>query len=256
MPRRQTTSDAGAAQEPDAPDDDEPETGPLRRCAVTRERLDKERMIRFVVGPERVIVPDLAARLPGRGIWLSARGDVVETARTRGAFAKAARGPVTVPSDLLSGLQAALVRRVGEQLGLARRAGQAVAGFSKAREWLETGRAAVVVQAADGSPEERARFLGGWTGTVVTPLTSAMLGAVFGRDHVVHVAVAAGRLAERIATESGRLAGLMASDIIAKGAGGGLSPGRRTSGRPERPASAPSGDTTIDDRPAQPDGTI
>src|SRR5271168_2430772 len=71
---------------------DEPESGPLRRCAVTRERLAKEKMIRFVVSPDRVVVPDLAARLPGRGIWLSALGDVIETARTRGAFAKAARG--------------------------------------------------------------------------------------------------------------------------------------------------------------------
>ena len=166
-------------------------------------------MIRFVVAPGGVVVPDLAARLPGRGIWLSARGDVIETARTRGAFAKAVRAPVTVPSDLLSGLQAALVRRIGEQLGLARRAGQAISGFSKAREWLAKGSAALVVQAADGSPEERARFVGAWKGPVVTPLDGTMLGAVFGRDHAVHVVIAEGRLAERIATESERLAGLM-----------------------------------------------
>ena len=175
---------------------------------VTRERLPKERMIRFVVAPDRMVVADLAARLPGRGIWLSARGDVVETARTRGGFAKAARGPVTVPPDLLSGLQTALVRRIGEQLGLARRAGQAVAGFVRARAWLEAGRAALVVQAADGSVEERARLLGGWDGPVVAPLDAATLGGVFGRDHAVHVAVAAGRLAERIREESERLAGL------------------------------------------------
>jgi hypothetical protein len=54
--------------------DDEPETGPLRRCVVTRERLPKERMIRFVVAPDRRLVPDLVATLPGRGIWLSAPG--------------------------------------------------------------------------------------------------------------------------------------------------------------------------------------
>lgn len=176
---------------------------------MTRERLSKERMIRFVVGPERQLAPDLAARLPGRGIWLSARGDVVETARTRGAFAKAARGPVTVPPDLLSGLQAALMRRIGEHLGLARRAGQAVAGFQKAREWLDKGTAALVVQAADGSADERSRFIGSWAGPVVSPLDGAALGAVFGRDHTVHVAVAAGRLAERILNESERLSGLM-----------------------------------------------
>ncbi len=165
-------------------------------------------MIRFVVAPDGMVVPDLAARLPGRGIWLSAVGDVVETARTRGGFARAARGPVTVSPDLLSGLQRALARRIGEQLGLARRAGQAVAGFTKARAWIETGRAALIVQAADGSPDERARLLGGWQGLVVAPLDGAALGGVFGRDHAVHVAVAAGRLATRIGEDAERLDGL------------------------------------------------
>jgi len=167
-------------------------------------------MIRFVVAPDRRIVPDLAARLPGRGIWLSARSDVLETARTRGAFAKAARGPVTVPPDLTSGLKAALARRIGDTIGLARRAGQAVAGFARAREWLAAGRAALVIEASDGSPEERARFLGLWADkvAVVAPLDGSSLGAVFGRDHVVHVAVAPGRLAEALRIEAGRLAGV------------------------------------------------
>ncbi len=203
--RRRATTEPGPQGDAE---DDEPEHGPLRRCAVTRERLPKERMIRFVVSPDRVLVPDLGARLPGRGIWLSAVGDVVETARTRGGFARAARGPVSVPQDLLSGLQVALLRRIGEQLGLARRAGQAVAGYTKAREWLERGRASLVVQAADGSVEERQRLLGGWTGPVVAPLEAAALGGIFGRDHAVHVAVAPGQLAERIRLESERLAGL------------------------------------------------
>jgi predicted RNA-binding protein YlxR (DUF448 family) len=192
---------------------------------VTRERLAKERMIRFVVGPDGAIVPDLAARLPGRGIWLSARGDVVETARTRGGFAKAARAPVTVPPDLLSGLQAALVRRIGDYLGLARRAGQAVAGYGKAREWLEKGGVALVVQAADGSPEERSRFLGGRALPVVAPLDGATLGGIFGRDHAVHVAIAAGALAERIRIESERLSGLTAW-TGASGGGNGATPRR------------------------------
>ncbi len=192
--------------------EDEAEIGPLRRCAVTRARMPKELMIRFVIGPERQVVPDLTAKLPGRGIWLSAVGDVIETARTRGAFAKAARGQVSVPPDLLPGLQVALVRRIGDTLGLARRAGQAVAGFVKAREWLDAGRAGLVVQASDGSVDERARFLGGRAAelTVVTPLDGARLGAIFGREHVVHVVVARGRLAEALRVEAGRLAGLTA----------------------------------------------
>ena len=171
-------------------------------------------MIRFVVAPDRTLVPDLAATLPGRGIWLSAAGDVIETARAQGglgrAFARAARGPVIVPPDLSVLLETVLVRRIGELLGLARRAGQAVAGFDKAREWLRTGRTGLVLQASDGSAAERARFLAGAAGAVrvFDPLSAATLGRVFGRDHVVHVAIAPGRLGERLGVEAERLKGL------------------------------------------------
>jgi predicted RNA-binding protein YlxR (DUF448 family) len=216
----QATPDANP-ETADPEDGPEPETGPLRRCVLTRERLPKTEMIRFVLGPDRVIVPDLAGRLPGRGIWLSARGDVIETARVQGtlarAFARAARGPATVPADLRVVLEAGLSRRIGELLGLARRAGQAVAGFQKAREWLRSGRAGLVLQASDGSTEERARFLSGAGAgepgreeqTIpLAPLRAAELGTVFGRDHVVHVAVARGRLAEALVNETKRLSGV------------------------------------------------
>lgn len=199
--------------------EDEPERGPLRRCLVTREQGERGRLIRFVLAPDRTVVPDLAARLPGRGMWLSARADVLETARARGAFARAARGPVTVPADLQTVLRAGLARRIADTLGLARRAGQAVAGYTKAREWVQAGRAGAVLQAADGSVEERARLLAGarelWVGW---PLDGAELGAVFGRDHVVHVALAPGRLAEALAIEIGRLGGI-SGQVLMKQAG-------------------------------------
>jgi uncharacterized protein len=242
--RRATTeTDPAVAADAEDSDEEEPETGPLRRCIVTRQRLPKERMIRFVVGPDRQIVPDLAARLPGRGIWLSASGDVLESTgsqddprpedgRQEGglqeggqqkakqgdgryrylarAFARAARGPVSVPSDLSVLLQTALVRRISECLGLARRAGQAVAGYEKAREALRTGRYRLVLQASDGSEAERSRFLSGFGPdlTIIDPLPGEALGRVFGRDYVVHVAVAPGKLAESLVVEAGRLAGL------------------------------------------------
>ena len=106
-------------------------------------------------GPRGGAGPGCKAARPGNVVERAR--DVLETARAKGglarAFARAARGPVTVPPDLPAMLEAALVRRIGELLGLARRAGQAVAGFEKAREWLRSGRAGLVVQAADGSAE-------------------------------------------------------------------------------------------------------
>ncbi len=197
---------------------DEPETGPLRRCLATRERRPKGEMIRFVIGPDRALVADLAGRLPGRGMWLSARADVIETARTRGLFARAARAPVVVPPDLLARLRAGLEERIVSHLGLARRAGQAVAGFDKAGEFLAAGRAGLIVQAADGSADECRRFLGdrgagdqdggGRVVRVVRPLSAEAIGAVFGRARTVHVALAHGRLADALAETAAKLAGL------------------------------------------------
>ena len=175
-------------------------------------------MLRFVIGPDRQVVPDLAARLPGRGLWLSARADVLETACAKGAFARAARGMVTVPADLDATLRKGLAQRIADQLGLARRAGQAVAGYDGARGWVQTGRAGLVLQASDGSQDERRRLLSGVRVAVAWPMEAAGLGAVFGRDQVVHVAVASGRLADMLMNEIGRLSGL-SGQVLCKQAG-------------------------------------
>lgn len=232
----------------------------MRRCVVTRERLPKEQMFRFVVGPDRALIPDLAGKLPGRGIWLSASRDVIEGGGIRPAetspkgkspngtasgakgrelvraIARAARGPVQVPPDLSGVLETALIRRIGDLLGLARRAGQAIAGFEKARDWMRSYPVGLVLQAADGSEAERARFRSAVPVTipVLDPLTGAELGRVMGHEIVVHVALAPGRLASAIAMEAGRLAGLRATSpprtIAGVGDGTGLSTGRATAG--------------------------
>ncbi|MCB4820261.1 RNA-binding protein [Roseicella aerolata] len=188
--------------------EDEPERGPLRRCLVTRESQPKERMIRFVLGPDRDLVPDLAGKLPGRGMWLSARGDVLERATKRGAFAKAARGTVNLPPDLAARIEDGLKGRIRDLVGFARRSGQAVCGRETVREWLQAGKAGLLVEASDGSPAERARLVGGRDVPVVAPLPADVLGGVFARDHAVHVAIAPGRLADAIAVEAARLAGI------------------------------------------------
>ncbi len=200
---------AGAPAEGTEDAEDGREVGPLRRCLVTRLRAEKTAMIRFVVGPAGEIVPDLAHRLPGRGMWLSARRDVLETAARRGVFARAAKRQVGVPADLAASVATGLRLRIGETLGLARRAGQAIAGFDKAREWLSSGRAGLVVAARDGSADERSRFLAaGAAVAVVDPLSGAALGRIFARERVVHVALAPGRLAAMVAADAARLAGI------------------------------------------------
>ena len=202
MQTDEPAEDSAEAEEPE-----DPETGPLRRCVATRESLPKERMIRFVLDPDRVLVPDLQGKLPGRGMWLSAGADVLERAVKRGAFAKAARGTVHLPPDLAARIEDGLRRRVRDLVGFARRGGQAVCGRDAVREWLQSGKAGLLVEASDGSPAERARLQGNRGIPVVTPLDAAALGGVFGRDQAVHVAIAPGRLADAIAAEAARLAG-------------------------------------------------
>jgi ribosomal protein L7Ae-like RNA K-turn-binding protein len=148
------------------------------------------------------------------------------------AIARAARGPVQIPSDLPGVLETALIRRIGDLLGLARRAGQAIAGFEKARDWMRTHPVGLVLQAADGSEAERARFRSAVADAVpvIDPLTGAELGRVFGHDTVVHVALAPGRLASSIAMEANRLAGLRTASSSRTGfaAAAGPTIGRET----------------------------
>jgi len=193
------------------PDDvppDEPESGPLRRCIVTSERLAKETMVRCVVGPDGTIVPDVGAALPGRGLWLTSRRDIVATAVKKRAFDRAARRSVTVPADLADRIEMLLVQRCREAVGLARRSGKAVAGFEKVGQAIRKGGVGLLLAASDGAHDGRHKIAAMAPGLpVMDRLDAAELGAAFGRDHVVHGAIGAGALAARLLLDSARLAG-------------------------------------------------
>lgn len=215
IPAEQLSRSAVTEAECDDAAYDEDEKGSLRRCVVTRERFSPESMLRFVVTPDNILFPDVDARLPGRGIWLSARQDVLETALTRGAFARAARCQVVIPSDLADVIEAGLLRRMTQTLGLARRAGQAVSGFAKVREWIEAKAVGLVVQASDGSPEEAMRLLSGARHLPVARfLPAAILGRAFGRERVVHAALRTGALADRLRQDCERFAGLSKRAVL------------------------------------------
>jgi predicted RNA-binding protein YlxR (DUF448 family) len=194
-------------------DGEEQEKGPHRRCIVTGNVGPTEGMIRFVVGPEQQLVPDIEGRLPGRGMWLSARRDVVNSAVAKSAFAKAARQKLAVPPDLADRLEALLRRRCLDLIGLARRAGQAIAGYDKVRAELKAGRGAVLLAARDGAPDglRKLRVLAPLL-PAVSVLSAAELGMAFGRDHAVHGLLLPGNLAKRLLIEAERLAGMAGAD--------------------------------------------
>jgi uncharacterized protein len=184
-------------------------SSPLRRCIVTRETLPKDVLVRFVIGPAGEIVPDVRGRLPGRGLWVKSDRAALGTAVAKNLFAKAARRPADVPSDLVDRTVGLLRQRCLDHLGLARRAGQVVCGFEQVRDALRAGRVGVLVAASDGAADGRAKLkaIAGLVQTVAL-LTVAELSAALGRENVVHVALAPGRLADRFLLDAARLAGL------------------------------------------------
>jgi predicted RNA-binding protein YlxR (DUF448 family) len=207
-------TDAEAEIPEDTPADNE--KGPLRRCIVTGAVGPKEGMIRFVAGPGQTLVPDIEGRLPGRGMWLSARRDVVKTALAKAFFSKAARQKLDVPADLAERLESLLRQRCLDILGLARRSGQVVSGYDKVRSELKSGHGAVLLAASDGAPDGVAK-IGALAPKlpVVTLLTADEMGAAFGRDRTVHGLLLRGRLAELLVIEAARLAGIAGAESSA-----------------------------------------
>ena len=186
-------------------------TGPERRCLATGAVRPKAELVRFVVGPDGKVVPDVAGKLPGRGLWLTARRDIVAAAVTKRLFARAARQPVTVDDDLAERVGALLAARCCDQIGLARRAGRAVIGFAKVEAALAAGKAAVLVAAADGAADGRSKLRALAPGLPLVELfTAAELGAAFGREYIVHAALAPGRIAQAFVADATRLAGFRA----------------------------------------------
>ncbi|ETX27793.1 RNA-binding protein [Roseivivax isoporae] len=182
--------------------------GPERKCIATGEVQPKHGLVRFVVGPEGTLAPDLAGKLPGRGIWVAADRAAIDRAAAKNLFARAARQPVTVPEDLGEALERMLARRVTDLISLARKSGDAVAGYEKVKDWLQTERARVLIQAEDGSARGKSKLSTPHFGDYIGWLTADELGLAFGRETVIHAALGAGGLTNRVVDEARRLKGL------------------------------------------------
>ena len=187
-----------------------------RRCIVTGEIMPGHRLIRFVADPEGKIVPDVAARLPGRGAWVSASRAAITQAVEKKLFARALKAPVTAGSDLAERTEKSLVARILGDLGLARRAGQLVLGFDNVLRMLDSARPpALLIEAKDGANDGKRKLYNaaharGLKPVVIESLESTELGLALGRENVIHAAVHPGGLAERLMLDSQRLEALRA----------------------------------------------
>jgi len=180
-----------------------------RRCIATGESAAKTGLIRFVVAPDGTVHPDIAAKLPGRGLWVSANRKALDRAVRKNLFARAARRPVVVPDDLVLKTEALLARRLIELVSLARKSGQAIAGYEKVKGAVVSGSVAILLQARDGSAAQKAKIRPpSGQNTLISCLSGHELGLAFGRENVIHAALAAGGLTLRIVEDAARLAGV------------------------------------------------
>ena len=192
----------------------EADSGPLRQCAVSHALKPPEELVRFVAGPDGAIAPDLARRLPGRGVWVDATRQAVAAAVRQKAFARSLKRQVSVPADLPALVDRLMARRLAEALSIANKAGLVVAGFAKVEELIVRLRAAVLLHAADGAPDGTDKLdrkfkalagSGGGAAAFIRELTGAEMSLAMGRPNVIHAAAAEGGATRRLIEEARRL---------------------------------------------------
>ena len=183
-----------------------------RRDIVSGQVMGEAALVRFVAGPGGLVVPDLARKLPGRGLWVAADRASVEAAVKRGAFSRAAKAKLSAPADLADQVETLLRRRILDGLGLAKRAGELISGFEKVASTLNAGKAAWLIEASDGAADGRRKILNVARKSPKPPQLCGLfdaeeLGLALGAENVIHTAFLAGRGADRWTNDVRRLSG-------------------------------------------------
>lgn len=172
-----------------------------RTCIVTRRAAEPEGLLRFVVGPDMSVVPDLRRKLPGRGCWVTAERARVDEAARKNLFARAFKAKVTPPADLGGMVDRLMAQSALGSLGLARKAGQVALGAAKVESAVRAGKALLVLHAQEASPDgvrkiDQARrwvvFQDGPSIPAYKLFSESELGLALGGTNVIHAAVLAG----------------------------------------------------------------
>lgn len=189
-----------------------------RRCVATGQTGLEAELLRVGLGPDNTVVPDVAARLPGRGAWVGAKRELVDKAVKKRLFNRAFDQPVETPEDLADRFEMLLEARALSLLGLARRAGRLAMGFDAAK--LAMGGApgpAWRIEASDGAKDGRVKLDQRAHGAGVAPgvagcFSADALGAALGRSGIVHAVLLSGPEADGFSTVMGKLAGFRKID--------------------------------------------
>lgn len=171
-----------------------------RTCIVTRETRPVEDLVRFVLGPGDEVVPDIRHRLPGRGVWVTARRDLVETAEKKKLFSRGFKAQALVAPGLADRVDALLEADALGALSMARKAGRVVTGFGKVETAIGAGECVGLIHAADAADDgirklaaAVARHFGRPDAVPVSRnYHSAQLDLAIGRSNVIHAALLGG----------------------------------------------------------------
>lgn len=176
-------------------------------CIVTREVKDEAELIRFVRSPDGVAVPDLARKLPGRGVWVTLDRKILAEAVRKKLFSRGFAAETTIPPDLPDMVSKLLRQQVLSLLSLAKKAGEAVAGFMKVEEMLGRGRAKLLFHGTDAALDGCRKLdkLAEPGVERIVLFERRELDLAFGRSNVVHAAVAKGGLAEKLSAAVRRI---------------------------------------------------
>jgi len=183
--------------------------GTVRQCAVTRETKPTAEMIRFVMAPDRAVIPDLKRKLPGRGVWVTARRDCLAAAAKRGAFARAFGPDARVAADLPAMVEGLVERSLLDALAIARKARQVILGHAKVEAAAEAAAALAFLQAREAGPEGVRQMMAairrGYGANaaniaVIRVFTSSQLDLALAHPNVVHAALLAGRASDTVLT--------------------------------------------------------
>jgi predicted RNA-binding protein YlxR (DUF448 family) len=195
--------------------------GAERFCALERKVRPAEAMIRFVVGPDGTVVPDLKRNLPGRGLWITATRKALAEAVRRKVFARGFRAEVKVAPDFAAFTERLLEKSVLDALAIAGKAGLVVSGYAKVENAVASDDIVALLHACDGAPDGirkldaalRRRFAGAENPPpVIGAFTTAQLDLALGRSNVVHAALLAGPASDGFLARFRRLARFRADD--------------------------------------------
>ena len=171
-----------------------------RMCILSREVKDEAELIRFVRAPDGEVVPDLARKLPGRGVWVSLNRQTLADVLRKKLFSRGFAAETSVPADLPERVSKQLRQQALSLLSMAKKAGEAVTGFMKVEEMAGRGRAKLLFHATEAQPDgcrKLDKYLQPGMEKIVL-FHSSELDLAFGRSNVIHAAVAKGGLAEKL----------------------------------------------------------